>query len=248
MVHSNRIATDDLISSLGLAEKKGNDYLWRCVSPNTICSYFGKYKVAENLKAIDLNRICRFIQKLNKDGELTSWSIALMNKDEAIAKFTTSNGISVGCFNRTQAPDSTEDTYLIIKNHILGNQKDEFIDLDDKILAKALKISIYGSDELNWKADEKWKNNYPKPKLVREKYRLVTTPLLIIYPLNPECAYQKGFDGDKSIDPFIGFAICFPHSNGNHTEEFAINSVLIDKFRESEEDFDNNNDNPDDNE
>lgn len=248
IIHSNLIATDDLISSLGLPEKKGNDYLWKEVSPNSICSYFGRYKVAENLKAVDLNRICRFIQKLNADGELTSWSVALMNKVGETPKFLTSNGISVGCFDRNYAIESTEDTYLIKKNHILGNQTDEFIDLDDKVLEKALKTSIEGSVELNWKADENWKNNYPKPKLVREKYRSVSNPLLIIYPLNPECAYSKDFIGVKSIEPFLGFAICFPHSNGNHTEEFAINSVLIDKFRESEEEFDNNNDNPDDNE
>lgn len=248
IIHSNLVATDDLISSIGLPEKKGNDYLWRNVSPNSICSYFGRYKVAENLKAVDLNRICRFIQKLNADGELTSWSVALMNKQGETPKFTTSNGISVGCFDRNYANESTEDTYLIKKNHILGNQTDEFIDLDDKILENALKTSIEGSVELNWKADESWKNNYPKPKLVREKYRSVTNPLLIIYPLNPDCAYPKDFNGVKSIEPFLGFAICFPHSNGNHTEEFAINSVLIDKFRESEEEFDNNNDNPDDNE
>ncbi|MEI6754527.1 MAG: Z1 domain-containing protein [Paludibacter sp.] len=248
VVHSNLIATDDLISSLRLPEKKGNDYLWKNVSPNIICSYFSRYKVAENLKAVDLNRICRFIQKLNIDGELTSWSVALMNKEGVTPKFTTSNGISVGCFDRNYAIESTEEAYLIKKNHILGNQTDEFIDLDDKVLEKALKTSMEGSVELNWKADENWKNNYPKPKLVREKYRSVTNPLLIIYPLNPECAYPKEFKGVKSIEPFLGFAICFPHSNGNHTEEFAINSVLIDKFRESEEEFDNNNDNPDDNE
>lgn len=248
IVHSNLIATDNLISSLGLPEKKGNDYLWKDVMSNTICSYFGRYKVAENLKAVDLNRICRFIQKLNSDGELTHWSMALMNKKGAVPKFTTSNGISVGCFDRTQAPDSTEDTYLIIKNHILGNQKDEFIDLDDNLLDEALKTSIYGSSDLNWKADENWKHNFPKPKLVREKYRSVNNPLLIIYPLNPECAYSKDYKGVKANEPFIGFAICFPHSNGNHTEEFAINSVLIDKFRQSEEEFDNYNDNPDDNE
>ena len=248
IIHSNLIATDDLISSLGLPVKKGNDYLWKNVSPNTICSYFGRYKVAENLKAIDLNRICRFIQKLNTDSELTSWSVVLMNKKGVIPEFTTSNGTIVGCFDRNYAIESTEDTYLIKKNHILGNQTDEFIDLDDNVLEKALKTSIMGSVELNWKADGNWKNNFPKPKLVREKYRSVTNPLLIIYPLNPECAYPKEFKGEKSIEPFLGFAICFPHSNGNYTEEFAINSVLIDKFRQSEEEFDNNNDNPDDNE
>ena len=248
IVHSNLIATDDLISSLGSPINKENDYLWKNVSPNMICSYFGKYKVAENLKSVDLNRICRFIQKLNQDGELTNWSIVLKNKKGAKSQFPTSNTISVGCFDRTQAKDSTEDTYLIIKNHIVGNQEDEFIDLKKEILEEALKTSKFGSNELNWKADENWDKDYPKPKLVREKYRSVTNPLLIIYPLNPECAYPDDFKGVKVNEPFIGFAICFPHSNGNHTEEFAINSVLIDKFRESEEEFDNNNDNPDDNE
>lgn len=248
IVHSNLIATDDLISSLGSPINKENDYLWKNISPNMICSYFGKYKVAENLKSVDLNRICRFIQKLNQDGELTNWSIVLKNKKGAKSQFPTSNTISVGCFDRTQAKDSTEDTYLIIKNHIVGNQEDEFIDLKKEILEEALKTSKFGSDELNWKADENWDKDYPKPKLVREKYRSVTNPLLIIYPLNPECAYPDDFEGVKVNEPFIGFAICFPHSNGNHTEEFAINSVLIDKFRESEEEFDNNNDNPDDNE
>ncbi len=251
IIHSNFVATDDLISSLGIPNNIENDYLWKNVSPNTICSYFSKFKVADNLKAVDLNRICSFIRKLNSDGELTQWSVVLKNKAAAIPKFITSNGIKAGCFDRNHSTDSTsssDDTYMIKKNHILGNQTDEFIDLDKYLLDEALKTSKYGSVELNWKADENWENNYPKPKLVREKYRSVSNPLLIIYPLNPECAYSKDFIGVKSIEPFIGFAICFPHSNGNHTEEFAINSVLIDKFRQSEEEFDNNNDNPDDNE
>lgn len=251
IIHSNLVATDDLICSIGLPEKKENDYLWRNVHSNTICSYFSKFKVAENLKAVDLNRICSFIQKLNQDGELTNWSVALKSKKGAIPEFQTSNGIKAGCFDRNYSTDSTstsDDTYMIKKNHILGNQTDEFIDLDDKVLEMALKTSIEGSVELNWKADETWKNNYPKPKLVREKFRSVTNPLLIIYPLNPACAYPKDFNGMKSTEPFIGFAISFPRSNGDHTEEYAINSILIDKFLETEEEFDNNNDNADDNE
>jgi hypothetical protein len=250
-IHSNFVVTDDLISTLDLYEKKDNDFLWKDVSPNKICSYFSRFKVAENLKAVDLNRMCRFIHKLNLDGELTNWSVVLKNKHSATKRFVTSNGINAGCFDRNYSTDSTDDnndTYMIKKNHILGNQTDEFIDLDDKVIEKALKTSIEGSLELNWKADDNWNHNYPKPKLVREKYRSVTNPLLIIYPLNPDCAYPKEFKDVKSIEPFIGFAICFPHSNGNHTEEFAVNSVLIDKFRESEEEFENNNDNPDDNE
>jgi len=253
IIHSNLIATDNLISSLGVAKiitkEKGENYLWYKVSPTDICKYFGNFKVANSLKAIDLDRICRFIQKLNLEGELTSWSVALMNRNKAEKYYKFSNNIEVGCFLRNRADDVTDyDTYFIRKNHIVGNATDEFIDLDEATLSIAKSES---------KIDKDWIQDYPKPKLVREKYRSVTNPLLIIYPLNPIGA--NIYDNDKKIkentieftlddEPFIGFAICFPHSNGNNTEEYAINSVLIDKFRQSEEEFDNNNDNPEDNE
>lgn len=153
-----------------------------------------------------------------------------------------SNNIEIGCFLRNRAEDATDnDTYFIRKNHIVGNPTDEFIDIDDTTLSAAL----IETKEL----DKDWKHDYPKPKLVREKYRSVKNPLLLIYPLNPKGASIE-ITNEFTIEnePFIGFAICFPHSNGDHAEEFAINSVLIDKFRQSEEEFENNNDNLDDNE
>ena len=251
IVHSNLIVTDNLISSIGnveiVAKENGKNYLWRNVSPTDICKYFAAFKLAESLKAIDLERIIKFIEKLNLDRELTSWSVALMNKNNATKTHKFTNNISVGCFDRNRADDvSDNETYFIRKNHIVGNPSDEFIDLDPDILKLAKSESL--------QIDKDWNQDYPKPKLVRERYRSVTNPLLIIYPLNPICA--NIYDNDKRIkentieftkddEPFIGFAICFPHSNGNHTEEYVINSVLIDKYIQSEEEFDNNNDNPD---
>lgn len=51
---TNLIATDNLISSLGLPEHKGNNYLWQNVSPDDICNYFAKFKVADGLKKLIL--------------------------------------------------------------------------------------------------------------------------------------------------------------------------------------------------
>ena len=172
-----------------------------------------------------------------------------MNRNKADKYYKFSNNIEIGCFLRNRADDVIDfDTYFIRKNHIIGNPTDEFIDLDETTLSIAISES---------KIDKDWIQDYPKPKLVREKYRSVSNPLLIIYPLNPKGANiydnnqrikEKTIEFTIDDEPFIGFAICFPHSNGNHSEEFAINSILIDKFRQSEEEFDNNNDNPDDNE
>ena len=50
-----------------------------------------------------------------------------------------SNEIKVGCFIRNRAKDVVDpNTYYIRKNHIVGNQCDEFIDLDKDLLSEAL--------------------------------------------------------------------------------------------------------------
>lgn len=133
---------------------------------------------------------------------------------------------------------------IIKKNHIVGNPTDEFIDLDSTELDKALQIS---------KQDKDWKKTYPKPKLVRESFRSVNNPLLIIYPLDPLGANSKEENGNPIIfqaddDPIIGFAIVFPKSNTEHTVEFAINTALANEYYQAEIDFDDNNDNLEDNE
>lgn len=73
-------------------------------------------------------------------GELTSWSVALMSKSErAESIHAFSNEIKVGCFIRNRAKDVVDpNTYYIRKNHIVGNQCDEFIDLDKDLLSEAL--------------------------------------------------------------------------------------------------------------
>lgn len=79
-IHSNIVITDNFISSLGKADgNTSKNLLWRNISAESICNYLSNFKVSSNLK-VDLEGIVRFINKLNQVGELTSWSIALMNK------------------------------------------------------------------------------------------------------------------------------------------------------------------------
>jgi hypothetical protein len=80
---SNLLATDNFICSLGDYEHKGKEdnYLWRNVSPDDICNYFSNFKVADNLKQVDLDLICQFIKDLVKENELTSWRVVLKNNE-----------------------------------------------------------------------------------------------------------------------------------------------------------------------
>ncbi|MDR0941308.1 MAG: Z1 domain-containing protein [Bacteroidales bacterium] len=239
----NLIATDNFISSLGTPEQKGNNYLWSTVSPDEICDFLSKFKVAESLKKVDLDLIGKYIQNLVREGELTSWRVGLMNKkDSAEAKHTFSNGLEVGCFDRNRAENTPYDTYCIKKNHIVGNQKDEFIDLDKDLLDRAL----IETKRIKATQNRDWDKDYPAPEVVRQKFRSMNSPLLLIYPLNPECANVKDRPAgsivyEKTDDPFIGFVISFPSSAGNHAISYTVNQV--DDFAKTEYNFDNENDN-----
>lgn len=243
VIHRNLISTQNFLENLGnpLSINQG-DSLWSNVSPDDICDFFSKFKVAEDLKKVNLTLILNYIKKMNSSfGELSSWRVCLKNnKDEKEKFFELSNGISAACFTRNADRKSDLQTYLIRKNHIVGNQRDEFVDLDPDTLDLAL---------LESKAeDPKWTKNYPKPEIVRKserRYRSPYNPLLIIYPLNPKGAnilneertkieIDRGFTVND--DAIIGFAIAFPMSNNmnNAVIEYAINNSLIEEFIESE--------------
>jgi len=236
----NLIATDYFISSFGTSEQKRNNYLWRNISPDDVCDYFSKFKVAESLKKVDLEWISKYIQDLVSESELTSWNVVLMNKKDTEAQsYTFSNGIKVGCFDRTRADDTNWNTYYIRKNHIVGSQEDEFIDLDDDLLKVALKRTK--------EVKENWGKNYPAPEIVRKEFRPQANPLLLIYPLNPECAYKNDeqtyviAENQRTDEPFIGFVISFPESKKRHTISYTINQ--IDDIANTEDLFENENDN-----
>jgi hypothetical protein len=239
----NLIATDSFISAFGAAEQKGNNYLWRNVSPDNVCEYLSKFKVADNLKKVDLDMISSYIHDLVREGELTSWRVVLMNKkDNAKATHTFSNGLKVGCFDRNRADDTPWNTYYIRKNHIVGNQTDEFVDLDEDLLSAALERTQQRKAELN----KSWDKDYPAPEIIRQEFRPRTNPLLLIYPLNPECANVKGrpegtVTYETTDEPFIGFVISFPGSGKQYAISYTVNQIA--EFAETETLFDNENDN-----
>ena len=212
----NLIATDNFISAQGTPELRGNNYLWRNVSPNDVCEYLSKFKVADSLKKVDLDMISSYVQDLVREGELTLWCVVVMNKNQSAVQHTFSNKIQAGCFDRNRAEDTNWNTYYIRKNHIVGNQTDEFIDLDEDLLEMALeetqkrktlsnlnkdwkRLSISEQEAFNaeWNTlneQEKkryWNKDYPAPEIVRQEFRPRTNPLLLIYPLNPKCANVK---------------------------------------------------------
>lgn len=241
---NNLAATDSLLSELGTPHRVKSDYLWTGISSDIICDYLSRFQLPESLTKVNLDLICDYIRELNEVGELISWNIALMSKnvDQNTCVHTFSNGVQVGCFIRRQAQDAQNSkTYYIRKNHIVGNPTDEFIDLPDDMLSDALNETKIRKS----KAGEKWKHDYPSPQLVRQEFRPKKTPILMIYPLNPAFSNISGSNDvityTKNDEPFIGFAIAFPHSDTNKAVSYVANQVT--DFAITEENFDNTNDN-----
>jgi hypothetical protein len=242
------VATDDFLCKLGKGKTIDKNHLWTNVSAETICDYLIQFKLPKSLTKVPLDRICEYITALNGVGELTSWSVALMSKgDGAQSTHQFSNGIKVGCFVRNRAEDISDvNTYYIRKNHIVGNQCDEFIDLETTILSSALEVTKKRKKD----AGKEWDKTYPAPDIVRQEFRPKQNPLLIIYPLNPKCSNVLDKAGNivegtvqysAYDEPFIGLAISFPGSETNHAISYVVNQVG--DFVETEDMFDENNDN-----
>lgn len=241
--------TEDLLDNFGSpSNPRGHEtcFLWRNIRPDLICNYLRKFKVGKQLVKVNFDLICEYIETLNKSGELTSWSVALMSRTtrENDSHYSFNGKYDANCYYRSHATDTQaskyKESYYIRKNHIVGDQTDEFLDLDKKILDKALEITKTrkkGQDKI-------WDKPYPAPDIVREEFRPVTQPLLMIYPLNPRGADESYPDTGK---PFIGLVISFPDTS---RKDMAVSYVAnpLSEYADEEELFNNENDNAYDNE
>lgn len=246
--HLNLIYTDAFLKQLSSSYvQKNGHFIWGNVSPYIIMNYINQFKIDANHKSADLGVIKQYIEKLNRLGELTQWSVVLINKKAgAESQWQYSNGITVGCTKRTRANDVRDSSYCIRNGHIISRW-DELIDMDDQTLSAALARTI----ETKKAVGEEWNEKFPSATLVREEYRSVTNPVLLIYTLDPY--YANIFESDGKIkdgtlehkhtdEPFIGFAISFPHTNTTFDGvEYTAN--MVEDFAITEEAFDEDNDN-----
>lgn len=238
--HQNLAATVDFLNKIqkGTSLNNHRGYLWRGVGADFVCDYLQSFKVAENLKMVNLEKICEYIKTLSDQGELTNWSVALLSSHKAGAVEHQLGDYKVKCFLRRQASDTDGRSYYIRKNHIVGNPADELIDLDSNVLKKALEET----KQMRENHGLKWDKEYPSPSVVRSKYRDKTNPLLLIYPLDASGANDKKYSSED--EPFVGFAISFPVSDHQDAGvDYAVNRIR--DYADTEDDFENNNDNID---
>lgn len=212
---------------------------------------------------MNLEKMSQYIKScVSEHGELLRWRVILRNNDhlknpDDRSVYNLANGALPGtCTNRTRVgiPEQDDDVYNLKNYHLISGPKDEFIDMD--ILEEDLTAALNETKKIKKEQHAKnpsikeWKEKYPSPTLVRQKYRSPNSPLLIIYPLNPEKANVVGFDGNIKRDvecfkqndlPFMAFAIVFPNSKNSKGVKYRVNQVK--DLVETEINFEKTNDN-----
>ena len=231
--HTNLSATIDFIKSLdGNPVEKKDNFLWLKVPASNIKLFLQKFRLSESLKAADPSNLLRFVDVQLANNELTEWRVAVMSKRIADKRYEIEKDgyiLNIGNYLRNyDDKNSNEEIYYLRKSHIIS-PRDEFIDLTDEELAKAMSKTLH-----LWKLKNKeGEPSYPNGDVVRNEIRRPQNPLLLIYFLDPAGANRQN-DAIQLTEPVVGYAISFPGSRFNASVSYAVHSQLLQSFNQED--------------
>jgi hypothetical protein len=227
-ITANFKATDRFIGSLGPSRdlndqhfvpdgQKWNGHLWRDVSALSVVSFLRDYRTHPASFRIMSPLIADFIEEMNKDSELTSWTVALIGKDSGPDdQHRELGGCSVNMLQRKRTTEHA-DRYSI---KTLISPRDQAIDLTQAEWLAALELS-----QKTWRNDtERNEGKQPPTEPRGPQIRHILgnglaaagvparreRGLLMIYILDPAGAGVSELVG---ADPVVAWAISFPSSN-----------------------------------
>ena len=243
-ITANFYAMDRFISALGASQNlnrqnfvregmKWNGHLWRDVPALSVISFLRDYKTHPASFRIMSPLIADFIEEMNKDRELTNWTVALIGKDSGPDdKHRMVGGCSVNMLQRKRTTEHA-DRYSI---KTLISPRDQAIDLTEDEWKAALELS-----QKTWRNDAERNDGKELPSEPRgpqirhilgqgdAKANIQARPergLLMLYLLDPEGA---AVDQLKDADPVVAWAISFPSSSSERrvsNSKYIANSVL----------------------
>ena len=208
--------------------QKWSGHFWREVSAAQVTAFLRGYRTHPASFRIMSPLIADFIDEMNKDSELTEWTVALVSKEGAGAnELTDIGGLKTSMLIRKKTVDH-DDRYSI---KTLISPRDEAIDLTMAQWNAALELS-----RQTWRRDAERNEGREPPALPRgpairkilgdgsSKFDVSPSPrrgLLMIYLLDPDSSGVKCLEGAK---PVVAFAISFP---GSKSQRRVSNGVYV---------------------
>ena len=231
----NLEATDHLLAGMGSSfefapSQKRDDgaddwkrsYLWRDIDSDLILDFLGSYLTHPRSNSANSTVLAEFIKKMNDQGELKLWSVALLAEGFPGEQYTFPSGIKLSSFP-SRSDNGTAGRYSI---GVLTDPSDEGIDLDYDSWKKALEMTL-----AVWKPDPA-RNRIKEPtrpsgKKIREMRGTSAgnhnRGVLLLYPLSTQSAgKQIVSDWNK---PIIAFAIAFPSSESGIKVEYKVDHL-----------------------
>ena len=243
-ITANFKATDRFIGALGKSRdlndqfyvpenQKWNGHFWREVPALSVISFLRDYRTHPASFRIMSPLIADFIEEMNKDGELTRWTVALIGKDSGPDdKLREIGGCTVNMLQRKRTTEHA-DRYSI---KTLISPRDQALDLTEAEWKAALELS-----KKTWRNDTDRNEGKEPPSEPRgPQIRHILGQgmaeasiaarrergLLMLYLLDPEGA---GVDELRDADPVVAWAISFPSSTSERrvsNSRYIANSVL----------------------
>ncbi|KZS49636.1 Z1 domain-containing protein [Rhizobium anhuiense] len=213
--------------------QKWNGHFWREVSALSVISFLREYRTHPASFRIMSPLIADFIEEMNKDRELTTWTVALIGKDSGPDdKHRTVGGCSVNMLKRNRTTEHA-DRYSI---KTLISPRDQAIDLTEQEWKAALELS-----RKTWRNDTDRNEGKEPPSEPRgPQIRHILGDgvaeagiahrrergLLMLYLLDPARSEVAEL---ADADPVAAWAISFPSSTSERrvsNSRYIGNSVL----------------------
>jgi hypothetical protein len=221
-----RNAEEDPVRQRHESTEKWQGYVWKDVDSLAVIGFLSHYETHTSAHRVNTQLLSEFITKMNDEGELKHWTIALIGSKDARDRRTLIDNVKVGMLVRTDK--AVEGRYSIGR---LLSPRDEGIDLDEKSWAAALDLSqkSFKPDPGRGRINPPETPSGPAIRFTRgfgapgAGVAATKQGLLLLYLLDPVESKAPKID---SSSPIVAFGLSFPGSKAGTKVEYKVNNVL----------------------
>jgi Z1 domain len=203
-------------------------YLWDGVPASEVVDFLIAYKTHPEAHKVNSMLLAEFIQSLVAEGELTTWTIALIGGGDG-DRLEMKERIAIRMLQRA-AHGAHTDRYSIGR---LMSPRDEAIDLDEAAWCAGLaatRAAFHADPARNRSGKEPDAPNGPANRRVRGFGADGVPPrpdrgVLFLYALDPKLAGPEA-GLPQGTPAVIAFAVSFPSSHSGIKVEYKVNNVL----------------------
>ncbi len=212
-----------IVRQRGESKNTWEGHLWKDISATSIVGFLNSYRSHPAAHRVNTALLAEFIENMNKSGELTGWTVALIGASEG-EEHLLAPGFAIPMLKREF--QDYDDRYSI---KTLISPRDESIDLDTATWNAALNLT-----QKTWHADpgrsrRKEKPDEPSGPCIRQvrgfgypEFGVVPQPergLLLLYMLSPKEADLQ------SAPPVVALGMSFPGSKSGTKVKYKVNNI-----------------------